>query len=60
MNRKAFFDAVRERPFGGRLSQEQVRGLEDLLAAAPADMALEPRLLLPHGPGPGGRNCALR
>jgi len=42
MNRKAFFDAVRSRPFGGRLSQEQVRGLEDLLAAAPADMALEP------------------
>ena len=42
MDRKAFFDAVRERPFGGRLSQEQVRGLEDLLAAAPADMALEP------------------
>lgn len=33
MNRKAFYDAVRQSLFGGRLTQARVRGMEDLLDA---------------------------
>lgn len=40
MDRKAFFDAVRKRPFGGSLSQDQVDGLNVLLDAAPAGMPI--------------------
>jgi len=38
MDRQRFFDAVRARPFGGRLTGDQVKGMEALLDYAPADM----------------------
>jgi len=38
MDRQRFFDAVRARPFGGRLTGDQVKGMEALLDYAPAEM----------------------
>jgi putative chitinase len=41
MNRSAFFDAVRGSLFGGKLTAEQVEGMEAMLAAAPLGMPHE-------------------
>lgn len=42
LNRSAFFAAVRPNPFGGTLSQSQVDGMNAILDACPAGLALEP------------------
>ena len=41
LNRSAFFDAVREKPFGGRLSQGQVDGMNAILDACPPDLSTD-------------------
>jgi putative chitinase len=41
LDRAAFFSAVRSSLFGGRLGEGQVKGLDALLDAAPAEMPLE-------------------
>lgn len=41
LNRSAFFDAVREKPFGGRLSQSQVDGMGAILDACPPDLSTD-------------------
>jgi putative chitinase len=41
MNRSAFFDAVRGSLFGGKLTAEQVQGMEAMLSAAPLGMPHE-------------------
>jgi len=41
LNRQAFFNAVRTKPFGGSLSQGQVSGMESLLDACPPLLATD-------------------
>lgn len=42
LNLSVFFDAVRASLFGGRLTEDQVVGMEAILEAAPSDLGLEP------------------
>lgn len=41
LSRSAFFDAVRDKPFGGRLSQSQVDGMNAILDACPPDLSTD-------------------
>lgn len=41
LTRAAFYDAVREKPFGGRLSQGQVDGMGAILDACPPDLSTD-------------------